>query len=124
MTPRANFNQTDLVSRLTIAALEDVGYKVNYTVASPYGRADVNENCTCDGGRERSLFEEEGPPPTHQHRRISDETYNYGYAWGKEFLAQGAVNAQTGILQVALEIVFVLVQDDFGIHSVVVRADD
>jgi hypothetical protein len=42
------------ISRVTLGALEDLGYVVNYTAADPYGRSDIG---TCSGCNRRNLKE-------------------------------------------------------------------
>lgn len=40
------------ISRITLGALEDLGYVVNYTAADPYGKNDIG---TCAGCNRRNL---------------------------------------------------------------------
>ena len=40
------------ISRITLGALEDLGYVVNYTAADPYGMNDIG---TCSGCNRRNL---------------------------------------------------------------------
>jgi hypothetical protein len=39
------------ISRVTLGALEDLGYVVNYTAADPYGPSDIGTCAGCNGGR-------------------------------------------------------------------------
>lgn len=77
MSPRPDGNGTsEKLSVVTVALLEDLGYKVDYSQADPtYTRDDLNASCVC-GGNERSPAssrmlllvgepeEEEAEPPT------------------------------------------------------------
>jgi hypothetical protein len=42
---------TKKVSRITLGALEDLGYVVNYTAADPYGPSNIGTCSTCGGAR-------------------------------------------------------------------------
>lgn len=67
--------QPSVLSNVTIALLEDLGYKVDYSQAAPYTREDLAPFCVCDGngGSTRMLQEqkEESSPPL-ERPRISD----------------------------------------------------
>ena len=39
------------ISRVTLGALEDLGYVVNYTAADPYGPSDIGTCAGCNGNR-------------------------------------------------------------------------
>jgi hypothetical protein len=39
------------ISRITLGALEDLGYAVNYTTADPYGPSDIGTCAGCNGKR-------------------------------------------------------------------------
>jgi hypothetical protein len=39
------------ISRITLGALEDLGYAVNYTAADPYGPSDIGTCAGCNGKR-------------------------------------------------------------------------
>jgi hypothetical protein len=39
------------ISRITLGALEDLGYVVNYTAADPYGPSDIGTCAGCNGSR-------------------------------------------------------------------------
>jgi hypothetical protein len=39
------------ISRITLGALEDLGYVVNYTAADPYGPSDIGTCAGCNGNR-------------------------------------------------------------------------
>ena len=37
------------LSRITVGALDDLGYQVNYDAADPYAHTDMDPSCTCIG---------------------------------------------------------------------------
>jgi hypothetical protein len=43
------------ISRITLGALDDLGYAVNYTAADPYGLADIGVCTGCNIGKRRHL---------------------------------------------------------------------
>ena len=53
MTPNLGPVKQNLVplSRITVASLEDMGYKVNYDGADAFSVADVNPSCLCSSNR-------------------------------------------------------------------------
>lgn len=55
MTPTFNAMQDNPLSVLTIAALEDIGYAVNYAAADAYTSDNLNAACTCRRREARSL---------------------------------------------------------------------
>ena len=130
MGPIANISARDTISRLTIAALEDVGYEVNYDAAGNYSRQDINPNCTCDGdpGR-RSVLKAETDNSLTKRGKIRDETFEYAHAYGLKFLAQRNRRtrslfsfANRGGIDMVFSVVSVLVADKDGIHGVLVKA--
>ena len=128
MGPVANVSARDTVSRLTIAALEDVGYNVNYDAAGEYSRKDINANCTCDPGR-RSVLQAETDNSFQKRGRIRKETYEYAHAYGLDFLAQRNRRTRSlfsfafrGGMDMFIPMVSVLVEDKDGIHGVLVKA--
>lgn len=131
MGPFADVTNVDIVSRLSIAMLKDVGYEVNFDVAGNYTREDINASCTCGDGRGRSVLEEQ--PLSLQrtaHRRIREETYQYAHDHGRKFLARIAEAASSSLRSLPNGMgtigrtVSVLVKDDDGIHRVIVNAED
>lgn len=53
------------VSRITLGSLEDLGYKVNYATADPYGPGDIGVCAGCSDNR-RDLKDTAALPLCHQ----------------------------------------------------------
>jgi hypothetical protein len=49
MTPAISLNNNYIISSVTIGALEDLGYKVDYSKADNYTNAHINRTCMCKG---------------------------------------------------------------------------
>lgn len=66
--------QPSLISNVTIALLEDLGYKVDYSQAATYTRDDLAAFCVCDGndGSTRMLQEQKEESPPLERPPISD----------------------------------------------------
>ena len=114
-------------SRLTIGAMEDVGYVVDYSQADTYTSANMNlANCPCNSRRlgannstvassSSSSFSEP------KRRRLSDEGYEAATAYGRAELER--INSGLEGSDIALPAMAVLYQDEDGsMHSVVVSA--
>ena len=118
------------LSRITIGALEDLGYQnVDYSKAEFYSALDLG-TCSC---RRRSLATSRGPLLREGRRRkLSEETIQYAYGIGLEILRQqpsnvpavvsGLINSTTdsespdnnAVRYVGDRIVSVLVQENTG----------
>jgi Leishmanolysin len=63
MTGYSEPSGTEPLSRITVGTLQDMGYQVNYLMADPFSRSDLNSSCTCPIRRmrrrraERSMME-------------------------------------------------------------------
>ena len=127
MTPAAG---SDLImSRVTIAALADLGYSVDYSEAEPFDSTYVNPKCVCDPGllRGRSLM-----PATNTTRQLSDEGLERAMAYGRMQLSQNQNSNNLGLIEMApdgvqdlgQEVIYVLYSEDETIHRVMVTTDD
>jgi hypothetical protein len=140
MTGFINREGGNPLSRLTVAALEDLGYQVDYTMADSFSGSMIASSCHC--GRFRSLvatLSREATLETRGHRRkLSEEMKTYAIKQGHEFLREQAqriveLNARgdAGIgapgdpSLIGDQVVSVWVQDtnDGDIYSVTVWAD-
>ena len=129
MTTRVDSPGKDPISRMTLAALDDLGYTINYDVAGNYTREDIDEDCTCsDGGRSRRITRKtRSALESKRQRRISEETYQYAKAQGLNFMAQQRRRTRSVLSSVysgmglIAPIVHVLVKDEDGFHSVLVN---
>jgi hypothetical protein len=126
------------LSRITIASLEDMGYRVDYSKADPFTRDDINPSCLC---RRRTLMEMMhgethalGPRASgaQNRRRISEDAYNIALNYGRQQLAERASLDASSTTTSALRddanlesrVISVMVEDNGSIFGVVVRADD
>ena len=85
-------NTTNLLSRITVAKFEDIGYEVDYTNVDEYTSDNIDLTCRCTQQRElgtvhdttpQSLVFEERKP-----RQLSDEKYKNAVSYGKRKLAE------------------------------------
>jgi len=126
-------------SRVSIGAIEDLGYMVDYNAADPdYTYADLGPQCQCQGGRRRrrrQLMGEDAVSISAQpHRKLSDATYQKARADGMQFLENLHPSpARRALLQhdsdkdyeLAPRAAVVYIQDEHGeIHAVTVHGDD
>jgi hypothetical protein len=142
-------SSTNPLSRITVGTLQDMGYQVNYLMADPFGRSDLNVSCTCPTRRlrqtERSVLDmkhgevfsvgsgKSGPASTsgRPRRRLRDEAEAVAIEAGLEYLQTKAQENDNvaqlddlGITYVADKVVSVLVLVDGEIFGVAVRQPD
>lgn len=89
MTPFIGFDAQ--LSRVTLGAIEDIGYEVNYDAADDYTKDDLGPACRCGRrltGETRNLSEElfRNPRDETTHRKLSDEGLAYVTNQGRAFL--------------------------------------
>jgi len=89
------------ISRITVAALEEFGYKVDYSQADAYPYADLGDLCKCKDRRRRLgysvsggvLSQEESPATMvqgqhhHHHRQLSEAAIAKATDYGRKILA-------------------------------------
>jgi len=90
MTPTIGSNAK--LSRITIGALDDMGYEVNYDAADAFTTSDLGSDCVCrrraETGQVRNLVSEhrggdgESPP----RRQLSAAGHEDAIAKGRDFL--------------------------------------
>ena len=142
MTGFINFDTPNPLSRVTVGALDDLGYQVDYTKADAFSRSNIPSSCYC-GVRSLAATTQQvytsrsGSTVTgiNRRRKLSEEMENYAISRGQEFLLEQAqrVDAMEGDgagvsaeepLFIGDQFVSVWVQDDDGsIYSVDVWAD-
>ena len=109
------------LSKVTIAAMEDVGYTVDYTKADAFGSGDLG-SCTCNSRRlntdnETSFASSSVFSPRPGRRRLSDAGYEAATAFGRSEMER--VREATEGSSAILPLVSVLYQDtDGSIYSV------
>ena len=142
MTGFINFNTPNPLSRMTVGALEDLGYQVDYTEADAFSRSNIPSSCRCglrslEAATEHTYTSSSTSTATgiNRRRKLSEEMKNYAISQGREFLREQAerVDAMEGDgagvsaeepLFIGHQFVSVWVQDDDGsIYSVDVWAD-
>jgi hypothetical protein len=137
-------SRTSPLSRITVGTLEDMGYQVNYAMADPFTRSDLNVSCTCPTRRlrrtERSVLEMKhgevfsvtgAKTSSRPRRRLSEAVEAVAIEAGLEYLqtkVQDNDNAaqldDLGIAYVADKVVAVLVLVDGEFFGVAVRQPD
>jgi hypothetical protein len=136
MTGVINTTATSFLSRITIATLEDIGYKVDYSTADPYGGANLNPSCLCNETQRRLVRGVSHESRSRRRRRLSDESRQDAIDYGQSLLLQrsqpfsiggstGEVDGgdDDGLIYVGDKFVTVFVEENGVIHDVVVRSD-
>jgi hypothetical protein len=94
MTPSAGSQL--VMSRLTIAGLEDLGYQVSYDEAEAFTRSSMHSSCLCNRRGLRGLLEDEEDASfsvdrngtVSRERRLSDSGYDAATQYGQMLLQQ------------------------------------
>jgi hypothetical protein len=132
MTGVINTTATSFLSRITIATLEDIGYKVDYSTADPYGVANLNPSCICNETQRRLVRGVSHESRSRRRRRLSDESRQDAIDYGQSLLLQRSqpflIGGSTGedddgLIYVGDKFVTVFVEENGVIHDVVVRSD-
>ena len=127
MTPIHDPHMT--ISRLSVAALEDLGYLVNYNGASSYNASDIKSECVCTGidsetsGQDRPLDRPTNEPSEAKQKAIE---------FGKSLLLQNQLESvgfreEDNLVYVAGDWISVVYKESTGdgrIAYAVVTADD
>jgi Leishmanolysin len=123
------------LSRLSIAAVQDLGYDVDYSRANPFGREKLDPLCTCPNRRRLGSFKDStmrngrGPRP-RQRRRLGDAAHALAVQAGLDFLqsnraaADAAKGTTPGLRYVGDTVVSVLVADQGHVYGVLVHLDN
>jgi Leishmanolysin len=133
MTGIINTTATSLLSRITIATLEDIGYKVDYSTADPYDVANLNPSCICNETQRRLVRGVSHVEARLRWRRLSDESRQDALDYGQSLLLQrsqtflvGGTGEEDGddeLIYVGDKFVTVFVEENGVIYDVVVRSD-
>jgi hypothetical protein len=111
------------ISRITLGALEDLGYVVNYTAADPYGLEDIGVCRGCETGTRRYLNganihkDVEGPEPKSTDCQ-SGIVYERALRRGKEMLRESSTHHTSQTVMVTYK------HEDGTLCSTLVEADD
>lgn len=122
MTPTLNNGVDNTLSRITIAAFEDIGYNVSYAAAGPFGRSDLGAGCACS---RRLSTDTPGLQRRGNRRLLSDKSHQMAIAYGKSVLAQNRLPEKADfvgrdLLYVGDKVVSVLLMEGNQLFSVVV----
>jgi Leishmanolysin len=144
--------RTSVLSRITVASLRDLGYRVDYKRAEPFGRRDLNRKCRCKtklrpvARRRRTVDDTKQEIPhfrVHDEadetsddtegqttsRVISDDAHALAVAEGRKLLKEVALseddgeNGSGGVQYVGDQMVTVFMRDGPHIFAVVVHKD-
>jgi hypothetical protein len=134
MTPSAGSQL--VMSELTIAGLEDLGYTVSYDNAEEFTRAKMHSSCLCDRRGLRGLLEDgeaasfsvDKEGKVSRDRRLTDEGYDIATQYGQMLLQQNRdsmffVPLPDDIIDVGDEVVFVMYEENDTIFHIMVTAD-
>lgn len=83
MTPRVQ--RRGPVSRVTIGALEDLGYTVDYSKADSFGASDVAASCRCSDSSSRALIRKVSE---QSGRQLSSSGFDAAVSYGKELISK------------------------------------
>lgn len=135
MTPSAGSKL--VMSELTIAGLEDLGYSVSYDEAEPFTRANMDSSCLCNRRGLRGLLEDgeeasfsvDREGTVSRDRRLSDEGNDVATQYGQMLLQQNRDSMSLtplpdGITDVGGEVIFVMYEENDTIFHVMVTADE
>ena len=78
------------ISRVTVGALDDIGYTVNYDGADRYTKNDLGASCQCNrrlGDKENALDDAVIGNHPHRARGLSDQAHQKARAEGLAFLS-------------------------------------
>ena len=122
------------LSRVTIGALDDMGYTVNYNAADNFGRGDLGSDCVCGNRRPivrhltSALFPRDptttttdDTASTRPRRQLSEAGLQDATAKGREFLATLTPRADAGA--VVSEYVFVFYIEGEDAYSIYVEPE-
>lgn len=127
MTP-ATMGVPARLSKLTIAAIEDLGYLVDYEAADNSGTADEydGKDTTCGCGCNPCI----DPPAETIQPQLSDGARDAAVAYGLELLSQNKLPASLvddakndGLIYVGDKMVFVIIEENGNIYDVLVTSD-
>jgi hypothetical protein len=116
-------NRGSIISEITIASLQDLGYSVDFGQAEPFGRSNLGVGCTCD---RRSRYLAGSAAATGAKESVVRETklpsadvQAKATTFGREILSR---NSGKALGSVVSQMVMVLVQEGDDIFSLAVQA--
>ena len=119
MSPQIDTSQGGklLFSSITLAGLEDLGYKVDYAQADPFLKSDLSPSCVCTPG---NLAPEENPQD-YGGNVLGSEGRASAIAFGKSLLATYAEAESLGANRSG--VLFILYRENGVAYSIMVTAD-
>ena len=122
------------LSRVTIGALDDMGYTVNYNAADNFGRGDLGSDCVCGNRRpivrhlssallprDPTTTTTDDTASTRPRRQLSEAGLQDATAKGREFLTTLTPRADAGA--VVSEYVFVFYIEGEDAYSIYVEPE-
>jgi hypothetical protein len=126
------------ITRVSLGALQDMGYQVKYDKADNLTLPDLGPECACKRRRMRSLFDETrdeviqlSPQGMLDHpRHLSKEGRQMAIDFGQSILAERSAGALTadrlhtksGLAYVGDRVVSVFIREGGDLYSVIVKA--
>jgi hypothetical protein len=116
-------NTGDLeLSRISIAALEDLGYQVDYSQATPFSAESLSPSCVCNATNTRYLENEatrvQRPSAASQEAR--QYAIDYGRAKLKSARSTNVISRDPSRIYLGDKMIVVLYWDDEKVKSVLV----
>jgi hypothetical protein len=124
MGSRITAADTDLpISRITVGALEDMGYEVDYSKADPLSASDLSPSCVCSSRGRRELAVD--PNVKNTKRELSSEGYEAARQYGLSILntvSENLTPLPEGVVDKSGEMIYVLYEENDEVHTVIVRS--
>ena len=129
MTPRASVEDVNVISRVTVASLEDLGYVVDYNGADSYPvnlNVSACSSCKMDSRRRLGMdVREEGSSYPIGLSAAQLAARNYAIDYGKQILADtNRVKPDEGAIEAGIISIIYSDPETGGISSVMVRKGD
>lgn len=117
------------ISRITIGALEDLGYGVDYSKADPFTAADLDPACSCVRRRNLRVLQNQGnngkkDAPPGLSKKGEEQAIQFGYGILAENLAKEYPEAPDNLTDKGQEFVIVFFYEDGHIYSLRVTPED
>ena len=115
-----------ILSRVTIGALEDIGYKVDYGTADSYSTGNINPSCLCNSGRVvRRSLRQRTQFTSRQRRNLSNDNLQHAVSYGQSLLEEFSVSESPSAegaadLIVGRSVVVFYMDEDGSLRSIIV----
>jgi Leishmanolysin len=128
MTPAASGSLP--ISRLTVAALEDLGFEVDYSAAQAFPATQLSSSCRCNNRVRRQLHDvdlEDEEETMNGPRRLSEEGWQSALQYGRTIIAENQKNMNLfpgEIPDLGTERIYVLYEENGVVHNIMVTSKD